>query len=163
MKTTVNFSAGLIVIIFSTVLSATEIFSDDFEDGAWEDSWTLVDSGTHEAEVTGQYAAAGQYSIHLWGGDGQHFQGLHAEYEAVQLDYIYFYTRMDASRARASNYFVIGDSDIESNFGLIFFRAEQDEGNFVVYAGNGISFTHPVENQIWYHIEFQDIDWDART
>jgi hypothetical protein len=162
MNPTLIFLIALPVMAISTIAKATEIFSDDFEDGVWEDSWTMLAGGEYTAEATTQHAASGEYSLHLNGG-GDHFEGLMAQFVPTQLDYVSFYARTDSARTvRASNYFVLGDSFVTENFGLMFFYTMQDSGRFHVFDGD-FTYTFPIETQNWYHIEFRNIDWNDRS
>jgi hypothetical protein len=143
-----------------TAVSREVAFFDGFEDGIWDDTWTLMSTG-YTVEVTSDYAANGVYSLHLSGySSPSHFYGLRTDFAPVQADYVSFYTRPDLLRDRASNYFVIGDENSQSNIGVIFFLAHGSE--YMLFDGNG-SHTYPFVNATWSFIEFRNIDWSTRT
>ncbi len=162
------FSFLLIVGISPAMTALADVyFQDDFEDGTWADKWVLVNDQLYDPVVTDQDAAGGtQYSLRLFGGastnDYWHFMGLNTVFTPAQPTYVGYYTMLDNTRFRATNYCVIGDADVTSNAGVIFTWGRPDEANLRLYSNEDEYYVHPVTVGEWHLVEFH-LDWEART
>jgi hypothetical protein len=132
-------------------------FSEDFEDGN-ADGW--LTGGYGGREVTQTTAAAGtRYSYHEFNSSGGHMSGAYQRLPAVRPAYVGFWVR-SGSVATHDGYFVLWD---QSGYDAIWFFMQ---GNGFLYV-NGAEFgggdVAPYEANRWYHVEFRNIDFAART
>ena len=142
------------------VLGAVAVpFYDGFEDGNY-DGWVRdSDPGDGFCEVTDTTAAVGTYSFHYYGGseDGTHESGIHQEFTAgAQPEYVSFYVR-SGSTSQADGYFRL-DAGTPADFTEAIWFYCKGNGYFWV---NWVD-TYPYQANIWYHIEFRDIDWQNK-
>ncbi|MFH0816663.1 MAG: C25 family cysteine peptidase [Methanobacteriota archaeon] len=142
-----------------SISSKDILFGDDFEDGDY-DGWT-DDGGEYQREVTSDTAAAASHcSLTLIGGDMRHFDGLHAVLPYIQPTNISFHVRTSSSTS-ADGYFVLGDNSTKSNLGMVFFYIY--DGNLRLYVSGTEEYLSPIAANVWYHVEFRDIDWNAKN
>ena len=135
------------------------LFYDGFESGDFT-SWT-VEAGSYDRAISTTDPAAGSFSYTQTGGDAATPRtGLSHTLPYITPEYISFYAKTSSVPA-ASAYFVIGDDNVDTNRGIIFFAF--NAGNLAVYDGlnwrSGISY---VANA-WYFIEFRNINWVAKS
>jgi len=131
-------------------------FEDNFEDGDYS-GW--VDVGSGSKEVTDLTAAAGShYSYHEYQSPYGHFDGVYQNLGAIQPGYAGFYVR-SGSTTLADGYFVLRN---QQGYEAIFFFA-RSSGFFYVNADVGGDESVPYDAETWYHIEFKNIDFAAKT
>jgi subtilisin family serine protease/outer membrane lipoprotein-sorting protein len=129
-------------------------YKDGFETGDF-DQWE-VGRGIGLREITGSTAAEGRYSFHYKNrSSSQHYDGIKQSFEdGSRPESISFYVR-SSSTARADGYFIVRQGISSA---IWFFT--NDEGYFHVNASSTSgdkSFAY--EENTWYHIAFEDIDW----
>jgi hypothetical protein len=137
-------------------LGTTTLFSDDFEDGDL-DGW-FDTGGLGVKEVTDETAAVGTYSYHEYDSPGGHFTGIYQVFSPIQPGYIGFYVRAGSTTASAAYVVFLdgGGSDLIWFFarrtGFFYINADVDGDESFAYAVN-----------IWYHVEFKEVDFAAKT
>lgn len=136
--------------------SAPTLFSDDFEDGNY-DGW-FDTGGAGAKEVTDETAAVGIYSYHEYDSPGGHFTGIYQMLDPIQPRYIDFYIRCGYAATSAA-YFVLLDS---AQRDVIWFFARRT-GFLYVNADVGGDESFAYAPQTWYHIEFKNVDFTAKT
>ena len=127
-------------------------FYDGFEDGTYN-NWSTGVNYTYT--VTNTTSANGVYSLEQTGSGG-FYDGLNYSFAADTSDYISVYMRTQQD-STWNNYFSVGDSNITSNFGIIFLYANQ--GNYTLYANFTNQELVPYNIGQWYHFEFKNIDY----
>ncbi|UCG51503.1 MAG: choice-of-anchor D domain-containing protein [Candidatus Latescibacterota bacterium] len=143
--------------ILSSPFDSSLAFLENFEDGDY-DGW-FDGGGTGTKEVTDQTAADGSVmSYHEFNSGVGHFDGIYREFGAVQLRTISFWIRSGSTTTNDA-YFVFRDSQGRE---VIWFFAKQDSTFYVnVDVGGSESFVYTADT--WYHIEFNNIDFTAKT
>ncbi|MBN1295138.1 hypothetical protein JXA80_00060 [bacterium] len=133
-------------------------FADDFEDGTMDD-W-LDGGGGFSASVTNSTAAAGTvYSMTMTGGTGGHFNGRYHLFTPCTPDYLSVWLN-SGSETLSDTYFVVGDSSIASNNGIVFLYAK-DTGYWNLYSGTAHYSLERYGAFLWNHHEFL-LDWNTR-
>ncbi|MBN2425892.1 MAG: S8 family serine peptidase [Calditrichaceae bacterium] len=130
-------------------------FFDGFEEGNF-DQWTIA-GGTYTREVTKETSAQGKYSFKQ-DGSGSHFSGVYTQFESCSPEDISFYVRPSGNNPHC--YYVIGDNNIQSNVGIIFFYAYN--GVFRIYTDERVAEV-PYASDEWYFIEFKNVDFVSKT
>ena len=139
------------------ILTGESLFSDNFEDGDY-DGWN-EGTGSYTREVTDETAADGsRYSISLTGGSGTNYDGVDIALEHIQPTYVGFYTRPGVTSIHDAM-FVLGGDDTTSHQYMVYFYADNN-GYFHL---NSYTTSVSYEVNIWYHIEFKNIDWTNKT
>jgi pseudomonalisin len=135
------------------------LLSDGFESGSFS-SWT-AEAGSYVRTISSSNPATGSFSYTQTGGDTvTPRNGLSHTLPSITPSYIAFYAKT-SSTSGASAYFVIGDDNVNTNRGIIFFAF--NGANLAVYDGtNWKSGAASVANT-WYFIEFKNINWVAKT
>ncbi|HEX6851651.1 MAG TPA: choice-of-anchor D domain-containing protein [Candidatus Polarisedimenticolaceae bacterium] len=132
-------------------------FEDDFEDG---DAIGWFFTGRTQLQVTAATAGAGSLrSLRLYGGNGGHDSGVYQTFAGVRPRYVSFWVRPGAA-GTATSYVVF-----EGEFGdLPLWFYASDNGRFIAndptYGGDASVVYTP---GTWYHVEFRNIDFTART
>jgi hypothetical protein len=145
---------------FTTGLVAADgAFYDGFESGNIL-GWT-AQAGAYARTVTTSGPAVGSYCYTQTGGDGTTPRdGVLHTLPAITPSYISFYAK-SSSTTGASAYFVVGDDNVASNRGIIFFCF--NTGNLTVYDGSTWRSGGPYAADTWYFIEFKNINWQTKT
>jgi len=135
------------------------LFSDGFESGDFS-SWA-IEAGSYVRAVSSSNPAAGSFSYTQTGGDAvTPRNGLSHSLPSLTPSYIGFYAKTSTTSG-ASAYFVIGDDNVNTNRGIIFFAF--NGANLAVYDGNNWQLGTASVANTWYFIEFKNIDWVAKT
>ncbi|MBN1295139.1 hypothetical protein JXA80_00065 [bacterium] len=135
-----------------------QMFTDDFEDGNI-DGWMLA-SGDHTASVTSATAANGtMYSMEVTGGANYHYTGAYATFPSCTPSYLSVWLQ-PAAIGVSTTYFVVGDSSIGTNNGVVFLYAH-DGGVWRIYSGSAYSSLNVYTANTWYHHEMI-LDWNTR-
>jgi subtilisin family serine protease len=131
-------------------------FRDGFESGNY-DGW-VEGSGAGVREVTNATSAVGSYSFHYQSSNSrQHLEGIHQNFEAGgQPENISFYVR-SGSQSLADGYFLLRQG---GNDAIWFFASTT--GRFYVNGDVGGDESFAYNENEWYHIAFQDIDWEDK-
>ncbi len=138
-------------------LAYPRMFEDDFEDGDY-DGW-LDAGGTGTKEVTNSTAAKGtNYSYHEYSSPRSHYNGIYQEFDSIQPGYIGFYIR-SGSTGTSDTYCVLRNS---IGYDAIWFFADQS-GHLYVNGDVGGDQSFDYSSETWYHIEFKNIDFVAKT
>ena len=139
-------------------------FVENFETGNLDSTkWTL--NSDHSHIVTSATAANNTiYSLEQTRltSTTVHFDGVSANFPDIQPKEVSFWIRVGSgmlSSGNAAAYFVLGDSAITSNLGAFWFFANGD-GHFQLYPGDA---SVPYTTNTWYHIQFLNINWSAKT
>ncbi|MGE0021312.1 MAG: S8 family serine peptidase [Draconibacterium sp.] len=128
-------------------------FYDGFESGSL-DEW-ILDSGTGTKEIVSTTAAKGKKSLHIQNTSTGHFIGVHQEFNpGSQPKYISAYIK-SGSTSLADAYLVFLD---QAGNEVIWFYATES-GMFYVNGDVGGHDSFIYNANVWYHIEFKDIDW----
>ncbi len=131
---------------------------DGFEDGDFV-GWQVVPFTGNTSEVTDTTASpGGRYSFHHrtvteW----EHMSGVYQDLGPVQPRYISFWVR-SGSTSTSDGYFVLRDSHGDE---VIWFYATGG-GMFYVNADVGGDESVPYVAQVWYHIEFRNVDFASK-
>lgn len=134
-------------------------FYEDFSDGDMN-GW-LDGGGGFTSFVTDTTAADGTlYSLEQTGGNTSHYDGVYHTFSAITPGYISYWIN-SGSTSTSDTYFVIGDSNITSNNGIIFFWARYT-GYLVVNDGSTTHSLTPYNANQWYHVEFL-LDWGTTS
>lgn len=130
---------------------------DNFEDGDWL-GWT--DSGAGGTlTVAGDGGGAGStFSFEETLSPGGHQSGIYRLLPAVNPGFISFWVKPHTDTDNAC-YFTVRDG---ANREVIFFFA-QGNGQFYCNANVGGHNSFPYSADTWYHVEFRDIDFTAKT
>ncbi|PCH96959.1 MAG: hypothetical protein COB85_03075, partial [Bacteroidetes bacterium] len=135
---------------------SNNIFFDDFEAGNYN-QWTLGSSYTYS--VVNTTSANGAYSLEQ-NGSGGFNQGLRYTFTPDTPDYISVYMQ-PSQNVTYNGYFSVGDANITSNYGIIFLYTYN--GNHRLYASGSVDANTPYVVGQWYHFEFVNINYTART
>jgi hypothetical protein len=131
---------------------------DDFEDGNI-DGW-LSGGGPCTASATNATAGEGNWSMEIAGGCG-HFGGRYYPIGGFQATGISVMLRPGPASSY-DTYFVVGDNNITSDFGVVFFYATGvGDWNVVGYGGQNFDCGPYTPGQ-WYDVSFE-LDWHWRT
>ncbi|MBB5032539.1 Ig-like domain-containing protein [Prosthecobacter vanneervenii] len=151
--------AGATALIRIESGSTTLPFSDSFESGSLS-NWTMG-SGAGTREIVSSTAAAGSKSFHYtYQGSTSHFNGISQDFASgAKPKSISFWVR-SGSTATHDGYFVLTDGTYGAE--LIWFYAS-GLGTFYVNGDVGGDKTYTYQANIWYHVEFQNLDWTAKT
>ncbi|ETR68370.1 MAG: hypothetical protein OMM_10599, partial [Candidatus Magnetoglobus multicellularis str. Araruama] len=142
----------LLPALFHTPAAAD--FYENFESGSLS-NW-VIDGTTGTIEISTATSAEGSRSFHRYGGsNATHSDGIHASISDFQPSYVSFYVRPGATD-QADCYFHLKDSGC----GWVNYFYAKDDSKFVVYPDDS-SFVYSAN--VWYHIEFKNYDWSAKT
>ena len=132
-------------------------FRDGFESGTLSD-WT-TDFGNGTRTVTAATSAVGTMSFkYEYSGTNSHFNGIHRDFAAGSRPRSVSFWVRTATTNSASGYFVLmGDYR-----DVIWFFADEN-GCFYVNADSAGDNTVPYQAETWYHVEFRNLDWSAKT
>ncbi len=131
---------------------------DSFEDGD-VDGWLDGGGGCGFGPVFGN-AGSGNYSMSVCGGCG-HYGGRYYEIGGFQATGVSVMLR-PSSVPSFNSYFVVGDSDIAINNGVIFFYAHSD-GHWYIVGPDGTNYDCGAYTPYqWHDISFT-LDWNWRT
>lgn len=136
-------------------------FEDGFEDGLWGRWWQSWGNGTRE--VLSGLAPNGNKSFHFhFDGPADHFTGIHQIFPfGTQPGYISFWTQPGPEN-EATSYMVLLDSYFGFQFvDFIWFFANAN-GRFYINDDVGGNQAVQYSEGQWYHIEFRDINWQAK-
>lgn len=136
-----------------------EVFSDGFETGSYTNNWTAA-GGTYTRTVTLANPASGTYAFEQ-AGVSTHMQGTRATFAPSQPTSVSYYVKTDAS-ATSGGYFVIGDANTTTNFG-IYFGYFSNNGNIRIVSNASAIYQQPYTVNTWYKIELRNIDWATKT
>jgi len=135
------------------------LFSDGFEAGNFSD-WT-IEAGSYVRAITTSNPATGSFSYTQTGGDTlTPRNGLSHSLPSSTPSYISFYAKTSVTSG-ASAYFVIGDDNVNTNRGIIFFAF--NGANLAVYDGTNWLLGAASLANTWYFVEFKNINWVAKT
>jgi len=127
-------------------------YYEGFESGSLTE-WDNNGQGIIETTTIGP--AKGKRSLRIKNTTGGHFKGLHQTFnQGSQPKYISSYIK-SGSMSLADAYLVFSD---QAGREVIWFFATEN-GTLYVNADVGGDKTYQYETNIWYHIEFKDIDW----
>lgn len=144
----------------SSVKTGTVNFTEDWEDGVWNDTWIgdpMIDTIDVES-IAGYYVPPGNQSLSITdnGDNWNYFDGLHYEFPGgIQPGYIRFYLRKDWDQ-NSYPWINFGDDNTAVNRGAIFFRWEGD----MEIEGGGIVFA---SHNVFHLVEFRNINFSAQT
>ena len=143
-------------------------FEDGFEDGLWGRWWQSWGNGSRE--VLSGLAPNGNKSFHFhFDGPADHFTGIHQIFPfGTQPGYVSFWTQPGPEN-EATSYMVLLDLYLVlDNLGLryeiadfIWFFANANGRFYINDDVGGNQAVQYAEGQ-WYHIEFRDINWQAK-
>ena len=137
---------------------SSAILSDDFEDGDISD-WT-IDSEVN-ASVVSTVVGDGSYSLNLTGGyDWDFGSGMMQTFNSSQPNYISVMVYPDLD-AQDNAIFVIGDDNALSDWGIIYFYYDVDDGHYFEIS-NASDYFYTMESR-WYNFEFKNIDFTNET
>jgi inhibitor of cysteine peptidase len=136
----------------------TSFFYEGFETGTLA-GWA-IDSDSYTRTVTNLDPAFGTYSFMQTGGDNQHYDGISRSFPSINPTRISFYVKT-AETYNSTATFVVGDNDVTTNHGIIFFQMYESHPN-ISYgeswrSGGDCGFGK------WCHIEFRNIDWSGKS
>ncbi|SKA95114.1 PQQ-like domain-containing protein [Prosthecobacter debontii] len=134
-------------------------FLDGFESGSFS-NWTQ-DSGTGTREVVTTTAASGSKSFHYrYDGTTSHYNGIHRDFvSGSKPQSISFWVRSGSTTTHDS-YVVFTDNTYGMD--VIWFYA-RGTGNFSVNGSSGGDESYSYQANVWYHIEFRNLDWTAKN
>ncbi|MFZ2279090.1 MAG: tandem-95 repeat protein [Prosthecobacter sp.] len=134
-------------------------FSDGFESGTLN-GWANG-SGAGTREIVSSTAASGSKSFHYnYQGSTDHFHGINRDFSpGSKPKTISFWVR-SGSTTTHDGYFVLTDGTYGDD--LIWFFA-RGSGKFYVNGDVGGDETFSYQANVWYHVEFQDLDWTAKN
>jgi inhibitor of cysteine peptidase len=142
----------------------TTFFYEGFETGILA-GWTFG-SGTYTRLVTSLAPAFGTYSFtqKSESPDWSHYDGIYHTLPSINPTRISFYVKT-AQTANTTAGFVVGDDDVTSNHGIIFFQIYSDylHGYLNIYDGETWRSGGSCAFDTWCHIEFRNIDWNGKT
>ena len=167
MKNYYNIILSLTIISLMSV-GWGQVFYDNFDNGIWDDVWTLLSPDNYDIEFDNG-ANGSPLSLNL-SGTSEHEQGLRTDFQASQPEYISFYVKPDLTdRLFAESYFKVNSSNYPSNgehFGIYFLLYDNvcDFNTFMISSGTGGShcYGYPVVEE-FYHIEFKNINFNSYT
>lgn len=135
-------------------------FTDGFEDGNY-DGW-VRDGSIGTAEVTSATAAVGTRSFHYTAGNYTgHSTGIHQEFAgSAQPEYVSFYVRAGGTTTH-TGYFRL-DAGTPSGFTQAIWFFATGDGRFYINGDVGGDNTYAYQPNVWYHVEFRDIDWQNK-
>ncbi len=152
---------------YGTAASATKTgtvsFSEDWEDGVWNDTW-IADPNTDPITVTATYAASGTRSLGIAddGDNWNYWDGLHYEFAGgVQPTYVKFSIRKDWDQSPRHRINLGGDTTA-SDGGAVYYTwgKELDSGtDMAVEGGGSVYATH----DSFHLVEFRNIDFAAQN
>lgn len=152
-------STGLKGLLRAASGSTTLPFLDSFESGSLT-GWTSG-SGAGTREIVSSTAAAGTKSFHYnYQGGTEHFHGINRDFAAgAKPQNISFWVR-SGSTTTHDGYFVLTDGTYGDD--LIWFFA-RGSGKFYVNGDVGGDETFSYQANVWYKVEFRDLDWTAKN
>lgn len=134
------------------------LFYDGFEAGNFS-GWT-IEAGSYLRAVSTDRPALGNYAFAQTGGDGVPRDGISHSLPSITPSYLGFYAK-SSTTSGAGTYFVIGDDNIDTNLGVIYFSFFF--GNLSVYDGTNWITGQAYLADTWYFIEFRNINWAAKS
>lgn len=139
--------------------STTLPFLDGFESGSLT-GWT-TGSGTGTRQIVSTTAAAGAKSFYYdYQGSTGHFHGINRDFAAgSKPKNVSFWVR-SGSTTTHDGYFVLTDGTYGDD--LIWFFA-RGSGKFYVNGDVGGDETFSYQANVWYRVEFRDMDWTAKN
>lgn len=139
--------------------STTLPFLDSFESGSLT-GWTSG-SGSGTREIVSDTAASGAKSFHYnYGGSTGHFHGINRDFTAgAKPKNISFWVRSGSTTTHDA-YFVLTDGTYGDE--VIWFFA-RGSGMFYVNGDVGGDETFSYQADVWYKVEFRDLDWNAKN
>ena len=152
-------STGMKGLLRAAEGSTTLPFLDSFESGSLT-GWTSG-SGAGTREIVSDTAAAGTKSFHYdYQGETDHFHGINRDFAAgAKPKNISFWVR-SSSTTTNNGYFVLTDSTYGAS--VIWFFA-RGSGKFYVNSDVDGDETFSYEANVWYKVEFRDLDWTAKN
>jgi C1A family cysteine protease len=142
----------------------TSFFYEGFEAGNLS-GWT-IGSGSYTRTVTDVDPAFGNYSFmqKSESTDWSHYDGISRSFPSINPTRISFYVKTPQT-ANSTAGFVVGDDDVTSNNGIIFFQMYSDyfRGSPNIYDGETWRSGGACAFNTWCHIEFRNIDWIGKT
>lgn len=152
-------STGLKGFLRTSSGSTSIPFLDSFESGSLTD-WTSG-SGAGTRQIVSTTAAAGTKSFYYdYQGSTGHFHGINRDFAAgTKPKNISFWVR-SGSTTTHDGYFVLTDNTYGDN--VIWFFA-RGSGNFYVNGDVGGDETFGYQANVWYKVEFRDLDWSAKN
>ncbi|MDZ4287320.1 MAG: S8 family serine peptidase, partial [Prosthecobacter sp.] len=134
-------------------------FSDSFESGSLT-GW-VTDSGAGTREIVTTTAAAGAKSFHFnYQGSTSHFNGIHRDFAAGGTPKNVSFWVRSGSTTTHDGYVVLKDGTYDAD--LIWFFA-RGSGKFYVNGNVGGDESFSYQANVWYRVEFRDIDWTAKN
>lgn len=130
-----------------------EGFFDGFEDGSFMPEW-VDQMNLYTTSVINNDPIEGSYSL-LNSGSSSHTNGLVRTFSGFQPEFISYWIK-PVNQSGANSYFVLGDDNTQSNFGVSF-SYYTPSGAIRFYNGTGLNI--PANTGVWYHIELRNIDW----
>jgi hypothetical protein len=133
------------------------LFQEDFEDGdfnGWQNG-----AGSYTRQVVSNTAAAGtSKSFSLTGGNQNHMNGIYRTFTTGhEPEYVGFYIRTSTNSIH--NAFIKMTDGSGWNFVYLY---AQNNGSFYLVL-SGTDYWKPYVANTWYHFEFKNIDWTAKT
>jgi len=151
-----EFSAELPVNHDQTFVNSSQKtlpFYDGFESGSLNE-W-IIDSESGINDIIDTNPAKGQKCHYIQNTATGHNKGIHQQFEnGSQPNYISAYIK-SGSTSLSDAYLVFKD---QSGSQVIWFYAKSN-GMLFVNEDVGGDNTYPYNANVWYHIEFKDIDW----
>ncbi|HYF37774.1 MAG TPA: S8 family serine peptidase, partial [Prosthecobacter sp.] len=133
-------------------------FAEGFESGSLSD-W-ITDSGTGTREIVSTTAAVGARSFHYKSqGSNAHYNGIHRDFAAGATPASVSFWVRSGSTTTHDSYFVLTDPTYGAT--PIWFYAN-GYGRFYVNTDVGGDDTFNYQANVWYRVEFRDIDWKAK-
>ena len=139
-------------------VSTSYIFSDDFEDGDFSD-WSGPGTGFSIDTTQGANGTSRSLTVGMNGATG-HFNGVHYQFPSAQPSELSVYLKTDT--VNSNGYVILGDNRSSSNYGAIFFHFASSNTMYL-YAGSRRYGSSNYQANTWYHLEFKNINWAART
>ena len=134
-------------------------FSDSFESGTLS-GWASG-SGAGTREIVSTTAASGSKSFHYnYQGSTDHFHGINRDFSPGSKPKNISFWVKSGSTTTHDGYFVLTDGTYGDD--LIWFFA-RGSGCFYVNGDVGGDETFSYQANVWYHVEFQDLDWTAKN
>ncbi len=132
-------------------------YNENFESGSFADWYNP--GGEGKKLVTSLSAGEGTYSFRYqdqtW---DDHQWGIHQRLAPSQPDYVSFRLRADQNNL-AAGYFTLIDAG--GSYAILFFASNTGQFSLNEAMGGNTNFTY--ESGRWYHIEFKNMNWTART
>jgi hypothetical protein len=151
----------LVILIAASFVARAQciLFSDNFESGIYAAHWTNG-TGSYNYNIVSASPAEGTYNLQLVSlASNSFYQGANGAFTASQPSYVSWWVRTSSTTV-ANAYFVLGDSDISTNNGILFCYISSS-GNLRFFASSG--YDYPALPNTWYHVEARNINWISRT